>query len=140
LHCVRSFAGQGKKPTLLQHSERLPERGAFFVRQSDKFIDEYLYCWVLSAEDMGQRCAVQRVHQRGGVADLARIIERVLRVCERGLGITKHPQGKRPKGQDRHPDVLAKSRRQRTMLGRIVKRDRLIVVRPAFRDVSPLRS
>src|SRR4029077_16991867 len=33
-------------------------------------------------------------------------------------------------------DILAKSRRQRTMCGRIVKRERLIVVRAALRDVA----
>ena len=33
----------------------------------------------------------------GSVADLARVSERLLSVCERGLGIAKHPQGHRPK-------------------------------------------
>ena len=80
--------------------------------------------------------ADQRIHQRGSVADLARILERVVGVRERGLGIAKQPQSQRPIGQDCHPDVLAKSRRQRTMLGRIVKRERLIEMRSAFRDVS----
>ena len=88
---------------------------------------------------MGQRCVKQRIHQRGSLADLARILERVVSVCERGLGIAKQPQGQRPIGQDCHPDVLAKSRRQRTMLGRIVKRDRLIEMRSAFRDVSRMQ-
>ena len=59
-----------------------------------------------------------------------------LNVCERGLGIAKQPQRQRPIGQDCYPDVLTKTHRQRTMLGRIVKRDRLIEVRSAFRDVS----
>ena len=85
---------------------------------------------------MGQRCVVQRKHQSGGLTDLARILERVLGVCERGLGIAKHPQGQRPIGTRLPPQRLAKSRRQRTMLGRIVKRDRLIEVRSAFRDVA----
>ena len=111
----------------MHHSDRLPEQGAFFVRQSDKFIDLRVCCRVISAVDMGKTMRGQRKHQRGGLTDLARILERVVSVCERGLGIAKQPQGQRPKGQDCHPDVLAKSRRQRTMLGRIVKRDRLIV-------------
>ena len=34
----------------------------------------------------------QREHQRGGLADLARVLERVVCVCERGLGIAKQPQ------------------------------------------------
>ena len=78
----------------------------------------------------------QRIHQSGSLADLARITERAVRVCERSLGIAKKPQGPRSIGQDCTPDVLAKSRRQRTMLGRIVKRERLIEVRSSFRDVS----
>ena len=70
------------------------------------------------------------------MADLARIVERVVGVRERSLGIAKQPQSQRPKGQDCHSDVLAKTRRQRTMLGRIVKCERLIEVRSAFCDVS----
>ena len=38
MNCVRGFAGQGQYATLDQHSDCLPEQGAFFVRQSDKFI------------------------------------------------------------------------------------------------------
>ena len=41
---------RANKPTLLQHSERLPEHGAFFVRQSDKFIGSRVCCRVISAE------------------------------------------------------------------------------------------
>jgi hypothetical protein len=63
------------------------------------------------------------------LADLARILERLVSVCKRGLGITKQPVGKSPPAQDRHPVVMAKSRRQRTMLGRMVKRERLSEVR-----------
>ena len=67
---------------------------------------------------------------------LARILERVISVSECGLGIAKGPQSQRPIGQNSHPDILAKSRRQRTMLGRIVERNRLIEMCSAFRDVS----
>ena len=45
----------------------------------------------------------------------------------------------RSKAQSCHPDVLAKSRRQRTMLGRIVKRDHAIEMRSAFRNVSRIQ-
>jgi hypothetical protein len=31
------------------------------------------------------------IHRCGGLADLARILERVVSVCEAGLGIAKHP-------------------------------------------------
>ena len=57
----------------------------------------------------------QRVHQCGGLADLARLFERAICVGERGVGIAKQPQGPRPIGQDDHANVLAKSRRQRAM-------------------------
>ena len=39
--------------TLIHHSQRLPERGAFFVRQCDKFIGLRVCCRVISAKDMG---------------------------------------------------------------------------------------
>ena len=39
--------------TLAQHSARLPEQGAFFVRQSDKFIDVRVCCRVISAAGYG---------------------------------------------------------------------------------------
>ena len=51
-----------------------------FVRQSDKLIDERTCCRVIPTEDMGTRCERQRHHQRGGLADLARILERVISV------------------------------------------------------------
>ena len=53
--------------------------------------------------------------------------------------MTKYPQGQRPIAEDCHPEVLAKTRRQLTMLSRIVKRERLIVVRSTFHDVSRTR-
>ena len=72
MNCVRGFAGQAKTQPCSM-SERLPEQGAFFVRQCDKFIEAHLLR-VVSAEDMGQLCVTQRIHQRGGLADLARIL------------------------------------------------------------------
>ena len=121
----------------MHHSECLPEQGAFFVRQSDKFIALRVCCCVVSADDMGQTMCIDSAYINVAAWPISRAsLERVLCVCERGLGIAKQPQRPRPIGQDCHPDVLAKSRRQRTMLGRIVKRDRLIEMRSAFRDVS----
>src|SRR5262249_52483078 len=38
LDCVGGFAHQRKKTPLHRCAKRLPEQGAFFVRQSDKFI------------------------------------------------------------------------------------------------------
>jgi hypothetical protein len=47
---------------------------------------------------MGEQWDRQREHQRGGVADFAGILERVVSVCERGLGIAKRPQSYRSMG------------------------------------------
>ena len=58
---------------------------------------------------------------------------------ERGLGIAKEPQSPRSIGQGRYRLVLAKSGRQRTMLGGIVKRNRLIEMRSCFRDISSIQ-
>ena len=97
---VQGFAGEDKKAALQRHSVRLPERGALFVRQRNKFIEERICCRVISAADMGHRCVEQRKHQSGGLADLARIFKRPRRVCQRGLMIAKQPQGQRPETQD----------------------------------------
>ncbi len=85
---------------------------------------------------MGETWNSQRIHQRCELTDLTCILERVVSVGEGSLGITKHPEGPRSMGEDYHSVVFAKSRRQLAMLGRIVKRDRLIVVRPTLGDVS----
>ena len=44
---------RAKTSTLQHHSDRLPERGAFFVRHSDKFIILRACCHIISAEKMG---------------------------------------------------------------------------------------
>ena len=63
----------------LGSSFRLPSRtGAFFVRQSDKFFGPRGCRGVISAESMGTHVE-QSVHQRGGLADFARILERFAR-------------------------------------------------------------
>jgi hypothetical protein len=84
--------------------------------------------------DKAQLGVDQRVNQCDGVTDLAPIPECVVSVRVRSVGVAKQPQSHRAKGQDCHPDVLAELRCQRTMLGWIVKSNRLIVVRPAFHD------
>ena len=55
-------------------------------------------------------------------------LRRMFCVCERSIGIAKHPQSQRPIGQIDYPNVLTKTHRQRTMLGRIVERNRPIEV------------
>jgi len=123
----------------MRHSYWLPQQGAFFVRQRDKFIDQCIRCRIISALNVDKRSVRQRMHQRGGVTDLARILDRVLDVTERGIGVTKTKQSVRPMAQDSHPGILAKTHCQRTMLGRIIERERLIIVGPTFRDVSCVR-
>ena len=68
------------------------------------------------------------------MTELARILERLVRICERGVGMpTNH------KAEDRMYNVvtqgvLANRVSQRTMLRRIVKRDRAIKVRSRFHE------
>jgi hypothetical protein len=72
--------------------------GLFLVRQCYKFIQFCLCFLVISAMDMGKhRCVVRRIHQGGGVADLARIVQRAVCICERNIRIAEQPQSKRPK-------------------------------------------
>ena len=87
----RLLAGKGKYATLGRHSERLPERSTFFVRQCDKFIQSRVCGPVISAVDMGQCSPEQRNHQRGRVADLARISKSKGGVRSGGVRITKTP-------------------------------------------------
>ena len=79
---------------------------------------------------------MQGEHQTGGLPGLASVLEGVIDVAERGLGITEEPQHPWSHGQGCYPLVLAKAGRQRTMLSRIVKRNRLIEMRSCFRDFS----
>jgi hypothetical protein len=51
---VIGFAGRGKKLPFNRHSARLPLRGAFFLRQSDKLVDERVCCRVISANQMAK--------------------------------------------------------------------------------------
>src|SRR6266516_5629350 len=92
--------------------------------------------------DMRPCAEIQHVHQRCGVADLARNLKRVLGVCERGLGIAEQPKSQRLPGQGCRADILAKTRRQRTMLGGIVEHDRAIEMRSPVYDCNwpPFRS
>ena len=51
MDCVRGFVGQGKKTASPQHSSGLPERSAFFISQSHKFVDEIVGRRVISAKE-----------------------------------------------------------------------------------------
>ena len=94
------FAGQRKKTTLHRCAKCLPVQGVYFVRQSEKFI-VFLRCGrVVPTENLGQTCEEQGKHQSGSLADVARFLERLLCVCERGVGITKQPQRYRSMAQD----------------------------------------
>ena len=48
VNCVRGLAGQRPTRNLALHSQRLPERGAFFVSQSDKLISLRICCRIIS--------------------------------------------------------------------------------------------
>src|SRR5262245_59318929 len=78
---------------------------------------------------MRPRAEIQHVHQRRGVTDLARNLERLLGVCERDLGIAEQPKGQRFPAQGCRADVLAKTCRKSTMLGGIVELDRATEMR-----------
>ena len=58
-----------------------------------------------------------------------------VRICERSWD-SRASTGPTTDRTSCHADVLAKSRRKRTMLGRIVKRDCAIEMRSALRDIS----
>jgi hypothetical protein len=60
----------------------------------------------------------------------------MLGICKRTLRVTEHPEGYRSVTQDCRPGVLAKTRRQPAMLGRIVEREGAIEMLSAFRDVT----
>jgi hypothetical protein len=63
---------------LVQHSERLPDKGGFFVRQSHEFIGLRGSRRVVSAGHIYECCEKQRGHQSGSLTDFARIVERVI--------------------------------------------------------------
>jgi hypothetical protein len=44
------------------------------LRQCDKFLDDRVCCRVISTLEMDRRYIGQRMHQRSGLADLARIL------------------------------------------------------------------
>src|SRR6516165_11115082 len=69
------------------------------------------------------------------MAELARNFERLLAVCERILRTAEHPESQRFPGQGCRADVLAETRGQRTMLVRIVERDRVLEMRARLFDV-----
>ena len=84
---------------------------------------------------MGPCAEIEYVHQGGGVADLASNRERVLGVCERGFEIAEQPKSQGPPAQSCRADVLAKTRRQRTMLGIVEERKRAIEMRSPICDI-----
>ena len=96
-------------------------KGAFFVGQSDKFI-VFLRCRrEVPAENFDQACPEQGKQQSGGLADVARFLERLLCVHKRSFRIASHPLRPRPKAHVGHTNVCAKACRERTMLRWIVE-------------------
>jgi len=93
VHGLRGFPGFGQVATYSGYSDGLPVQGVLFVRQGDKLIEEPVCCRISSsAQGKGYRRDGQRTHQRRGVADLTRILERAVRVRDRGLRIAERPQ------------------------------------------------
>src|SRR5215471_15939348 len=92
LNCVLGLASHCQYVTLVNHPSILPEQGTFFVRQSDKFIGLCICKSVVSAVEISLRYMRQRVHQRDGLANLARILECAFCVGECSVGITEYPQ------------------------------------------------
>src|SRR4051812_27862410 len=78
----------------------------------------------------------ERVRESGRLTDLARILKCAFDVSDGGLRIAKHPQGPRPIRQHSYPGVVAKSHCKRTVLGRIIKGNRSIEMRPAMRNIA----
>ena len=91
---------------------------------------------VISAADVANSCVTQRIHQCGSLADFARILDCALGVVARSRGITKLPHTRRTKRQEGHPDIPARTRRNRTVFGRIVNRERPVVVLFAIHKVA----
>ena len=54
-------------------------------------------------------------------------------------GIAEQPKGQRPPAQGCRADVLAKTRRQRTMLGSVVERERAIEMRARICDIAGMQ-
>ena len=92
MDCVRGFAGQGQYATLVHHSAGLSKVQRAF--SSAKATASSAIAHLLPRSSPQQIWVNgrdgQRIHQCGSLADLARILERVLSVRERGLGIAKH--------------------------------------------------
>src|SRR5262249_50159155 len=110
--------------------------GVFFVRQSSKFIKERLCFSIMPVPRVLPRCPPQRIHQCGGLADLARLVDCALAFFARSRGITEVPQTSRTNRQQGHPDIAARPRRKRTVFGRIVNRERAVEVLFAIHKVA----
>jgi len=128
LNCFQGCALQDSKQSASHDCSRPPVQGAFFLSQGDKFVGHRARLRVVSALKIRGRRYTERIHQGGGLADLACVSKRSVGVRQGGIRIAKTPERPRPKGQNRHPCVRAKTRRQWTMLARFIKRDCPIVM------------
>jgi hypothetical protein len=68
-------AGHGKKPTLMHQSKGLPKHRTFFIRQSDKPINDCVCGSVISTLQLSERCMGECVDQSWRLAGLSRIVE-----------------------------------------------------------------
>src|SRR5271169_4111878 len=74
------------------------------------------------------------------MADLARVGDRQVGDRLRGVGKAEQPKGQRSPGLDRRPDILAETRRQRSMLHGVVERDRAVEMRSRLEKVARMQA
>jgi hypothetical protein len=129
LNRLSGTVAQDQHAALLNGSLRLAERRTFFISQGDKFVGERVRHNVVPTEDTGIIWNSQCHHQSANVADLTRLL-RAVNIDLRGLRIATNQSGNARKDKAATRDYT-KSRYQRTLLGRIVKGERLIEARSA---------
>jgi hypothetical protein len=86
--------------------------------------------------DIQPNAKIDHVDQCRKVLSLARNAQRALSIRERRIGVAKQPPCYRSPGKACGADVLTELGRERAMLSRIVKRDRLIEMSAGVYDVS----
>jgi hypothetical protein len=85
--------------------------GVLFLRQSDEVINDCFCRGVIPTVQEQERRVKWRDHQSARLINFVCILKRLVRVCQRGLGIAKEPQGPRSVAQNCDPDVRTKKRR-----------------------------
>lgn len=108
----------------------------FFIRQREARVQLGSRGRVISWLNAGRLRADENEHQIDGAANLAGNGKRAIEVGQGGLRMAEHPGRQRAPAYAHQRGVRGESRRRLPMLGRIVKRDRLVEVRPAWPDFA----